>query len=99
MSDFKYEIKKTVFSINSDTDGWNLELNLISWNGREPKWDLRKWSSDHEKMGKGCSMSEDEVVIMFQKSADILEGITGESVSKIQSKEDGINESEVLPFS
>ena len=87
MADFTYKIEKNVFSIPADTDGWNLELNLISWGGREAKWDLRKWQADHEKMGKGCSMSEDEVVLLFQKSKEILEAITGEVISENKSEE------------
>ena len=80
MSDLKFEIVKSVCSIPADSEGWNLELNLVSWGGRDPKWDLRKWSEDHEKMGKGCTMSEDEVVLLFQRYKEILEGITGEEV-------------------
>lgn len=95
MADFKFDIKKTVFSVPSDTDGWNLELNLISWSGREPKWDLRKWQDDREKMGKGCSMSEDEVVLLFQKSSEILKEITGEDISESQSSK---SESSEFPF-
>ena len=94
MADFKYDIKKNIFSIPSDTDGWTLELNLVSWNGRDPKYDLRKWQEDHEKMGKGCSMSEDEVVILFQKAPEILKAITGEDINK----EDVSSESSGLPF-
>jgi len=97
MADFSYEIIRNVFSIQSDTDGWNLELNLISWGKRDPKWDLRKWQDDHEKMGKGCSMSEDEVVLMFQKSTEILEAITGENLSGNKDSEKSENESS-LPF-
>ena len=59
--DFTYEIKKTLATVKSDSDGWNLELNLISWSGRKPSYDLRKWSDNHEKMGKGISLSEEEL--------------------------------------
>ena len=40
--------------------GWNKELNLISWNGRDPKYDIRDWAPDHEKMGKGVTLSAEE---------------------------------------
>ena len=82
--DFTYEIKKTLASVKSDSDGWNLELNLISWSGRKPSYDLRKWSDNHEKMGKGVAMSEDEVVLLFSKAKDILKEITGEDVEEVK---------------
>ena len=41
--------------------GWNLELNLVSWNGAKPKYDLRKWNDSHTKMGKGVTMDEEEL--------------------------------------
>ena len=40
--------------------GWVKELNLVSWNGAEPKYDVRQWSPDHSRMGKGISMSREE---------------------------------------
>lgn len=40
---------------------WQKELNLISWNGREPKYDIRDWDSSHEKMGKGVTFTRDEL--------------------------------------
>lgn len=61
MADIKFEIKETLGVIAESAKGWKKELNLISWNGKEPKFDLREWSSDHEKMGKGVTLSNDEV--------------------------------------
>ena len=61
MADIKYEIKETVVVISESSKGWKKELNLISWNGKEAKYDLREWSPDHEKMGKGVTLSSDEV--------------------------------------
>lgn len=61
MADIKYEIKETVGVISESSKGWKKELNLISWNGKEAKYDLREWSPDHEKMGKGVTLSSDEV--------------------------------------
>ena len=63
----KYEIVNEL-AVVSDDGKWRLELNRISWNGREPKYDLRKWSPDHEKMSKGITLSDDEVINL----ADIL---------------------------
>ncbi len=58
MADFNYEIKEFLGVIEEGTKGWNTELNLISWNGAEPKYDIRSWSPDHTKMGKGITLTE-----------------------------------------
>lgn len=61
MANIKYEIKETVGVIAESAKGWKKELNLISWNGKEAKYDLREWAPDHEKMGKGVTLSNDEL--------------------------------------
>lgn len=61
MAEFKYEITQELGILSESKSGWTRELNLISWNGAEPKFDIRDWSPDHEKMGKGISLSADEV--------------------------------------
>lgn len=64
MADIKYEIKETVGVIAKSDKGWKKELNLISWNGKEAKYDLREWSPEHEKMGKGVTLSNDELKVL-----------------------------------
>lgn len=61
MSDFKFEIIETVAVLSEGSKEWNKELNLISWNGRAPKYDIRDWSEDHSKMRKGVTLSVSEV--------------------------------------
>lgn len=61
MSTFNYEIIDTIAVLSEGSKGWKKELNLISWNGREPKYDIRDWSEDHQKMGKGVTLSKEEV--------------------------------------
>lgn len=61
MADIKYEIEKELGVLAESSKGWTKELNLVSWNGKEPKYDLREWAPDHEKMGKGVTLSVDEV--------------------------------------
>jgi len=61
MADIKYEILKKVGVLSTSASGWAKELNLISWNDREPKYDLRDWSADHEKMSKGVTLSREEL--------------------------------------
>ncbi len=68
MAEVKYEIKETIGIVSNSPKGWSKELNLISWNGREPKYDLRDWAPDHAKMGKGVTLSAEEL----KKLRDLL---------------------------
>lgn len=61
MSDFDWEIVKEIAVLSESRKGWRKEINLISWNGKEAKYDIREWSPNHEKMGKGVTLSEDEI--------------------------------------
>ena len=61
MAEIKYYIEKEIGVVSETTKGWTKELNLISWNGKEAKYDLREWAPDHEKMGKGVTLSNDEL--------------------------------------
>ena len=61
MSGIKYEIIKTIGVLSTSAKGWTKELNLIRWNEREPKYDLRDWAPEHEKMGKGVTLSDEEL--------------------------------------
>ncbi|NSP38242.1 hypothetical protein HRE80_11785 [Enterococcus faecalis] len=58
--EFSYEILEEVAVLSENACGWRKELNLISWNGRPPKFDLREWAPDHEKMGKGITLTNEE---------------------------------------
>ncbi|WP_338448023.1 PC4/YdbC family ssDNA-binding protein [Niallia oryzisoli] len=61
MAEIKFEITKTIGTISTSPKGWNKELNLISWSGNEPKYDLRDWARDHSKMGKGVTLTDQEL--------------------------------------
>ena len=61
MNEIKFEILKNIGVLSTSASGWSKELNLISWNDREPKYDLRDWSADHTKMGKGVTLSAEEL--------------------------------------
>ena len=58
--EFSYEILEEVAVLSENARGWRKELNLISWNGRPPKFDLREWAPDHDKMGKGITLTNEE---------------------------------------
>ncbi len=64
MSKINYEIKNKIGVLSTGASGWTKELNLISWNKRAPKFDLRDWAPDHEKMGKGVTLSEEELLAL-----------------------------------
>ncbi|MCL1631298.1 PC4/YdbC family ssDNA-binding protein [Sporolactobacillus sp. CPB3-1] len=61
MSSISYEIVKKLGTLGESSSGWTKQLNLISWSGRAPKYDLRDWSPGGEKMGKGVTLSLDDL--------------------------------------
>ncbi len=62
MAEIAYEIIKELGVLSENSKGWRKEINLISWNGATPKYDIRDWAPEHEKMGKGTTLSKDEVM-------------------------------------
>lgn len=62
MSDIKYDIVEHIGVLSESAKGWTKELNKISRNGGAPKYDIRDWAPEHEKMGKGVTLSEDEML-------------------------------------
>lgn len=61
MSSIEYEIVEHIGVLSENSKGWRREVNLISWNGRAPKYDIRDWSPGNEKMGKGITLTEEEL--------------------------------------
>ena len=61
MAEFKYEITQELGVLSESKSGWKREVNLVSWNGAAPKLDIRDWAPGHEKMGKGVSLSAEEI--------------------------------------
>ncbi|MGN0974685.1 MAG: YdbC family protein [Gemmiger sp.] len=64
MAEIKYEITQRIAVLSTNAKGWERQLNMISWNDHEPKYDIRDWSPDGSRMGKGISMSRDEVAVL-----------------------------------
>ena len=83
MAELKYEITEYLGVLSENAKGWTKELNKVSWNDREPKYDLREWSPDHTRMGKGVTLTDEEVE-MLRKI------LNGEEI------EDDIDESAIL---
>ena len=83
MAELKFEITERIGVLSENAKGWTKELNKVSWNEREPKYDLREWNPDHSRMGKGITLIDEEV--------ESLKAIlNGEEI------EDDINEADIL---
>lgn len=61
---FKYEITERIAVLSTNSSGWERQLNLISWNDHESKYDIRDWSPDGSKMGKGISMTKEDLIAL-----------------------------------
>jgi hypothetical protein len=68
MAEILHDIQKNYGVLSEERNGWRKELNLVSWGGRAPKFDLRDWAPDHEKMSKGITLTTDEA----EKLRDLL---------------------------
>ncbi|HIT18307.1 MAG TPA: hypothetical protein IAB57_01685 [Candidatus Fimivivens faecavium] len=64
MAELKYEVVEKIGLLSESPRGWTKELNLISWNEREPKYDLREWSPDGERMGKGITLTKEDLLAL-----------------------------------
>lgn len=71
MSNIKYEIIEEIGKLSQSDTVWGKELNIISWNDREAKYDLRDWAPEREKMGKGITLTKEELKTL----KDILNGL------------------------
>ena len=66
MNEIKYKIIRKIATIKEESGGWATELNEISWNEAEPKYDIRRWNADHTKMGKGIALTKEEAAKLSQ---------------------------------
>ncbi|NLL95193.1 MAG: hypothetical protein GX224_05530 [Thermoplasmatales archaeon] len=74
MAEFKYEIVEEIAVLSESPKGWRKELNLVSWNDREAKYDIREWAPDRQKMGKGVTFSLEEAAIL-KKALNTIEDL------------------------
>lgn len=61
---FEFEITEELDVLSELPAGWQKELNLVSWNNREPKYDIRDWNQDHERCRKGITLTVDEIIAL-----------------------------------
>ncbi len=71
-NDIKYEIQDMFGIVSESSNGWTKELNLISWNGGKAKYDLRDWAPEHEKMGKGVTLTKDDLEALYTIIGEVL---------------------------
>ncbi|SHH80881.1 YdbC family protein [Clostridium grantii] len=71
MADFKFDIKENLGTISESNKGWTREVNVMTWNNKKPKVDIREWDEKHEKMGKGITLNKEEL----KKLKEILNAI------------------------
>lgn len=64
MADIKYEIKESIAVLSTNAAGWTKEVNLVSWNDSNPKYDIREWNEDHTRMSKGITLTKEEFDIL-----------------------------------
>lgn len=65
--DFTFEIKEHYEDLTGENEkGWKTEFNLVSFNGGEPKYDIRPWNADHSRMGKGIALTYDEIALLYE---------------------------------
>ena len=83
MAELKFEITERIGVLSENAKGWTKELNKVSWNEREPKYDLREWNPDHSRMGKGITLTDEEVE-------------TIKAILKGEEIEDDINQADIL---
>jgi len=66
MAEIKFEIKEAIGVLSESAKGWTKELNLVSWNDKDAKYDIREWSPEHDKMSKGVTITVDELKALKQ---------------------------------
>ncbi len=72
MPEIKYEITEHLGTLSENAKGWTKELNLVSWNDRDPVYDLRTWSPDHSRMGKGITLTAAELSELAQLLPELV---------------------------
>ncbi len=74
MDEFKFEITKKMGILSENAKGWTKEVNMVSWNERKPKLDIREWSPDHDKMAKGITLTHEETEQLIEILKNLDQG-------------------------
>ena len=73
MADIEYDITQEIGTLSEGSKGWTKEINMVSWNGGNPKYDIRDWAPEHEKMGKGVTLTEEEARQLYDLLGKVFE--------------------------
>ena len=60
-NEVRFEIVEPIGVLTEHDTGWKKELNIVAWNGNQPKYDIRDWNPDHTQMNRGITLTEDEM--------------------------------------
>lgn len=71
--DFTFTITKKIGTLSENAKGWTTELNMVSWSGRDAKYDIRSWSPEHDKMSKGITLTKEEIIALQKAISQELE--------------------------
>lgn len=66
MSALKFKIIRHIGVLSENNSGWRIELNIVQWGNNKPKYDIRQWPPNHEKPGKGISLSDEAAAILIE---------------------------------
>ena len=80
MSNITFAITENIAVIGNGTKGWQKEVNMVSWNGGEPKVDIRDWAPEHEKMGKGITLTDEEAKALADALTSHFGGFKGGAI-------------------
>ena len=69
---FRFEIIQNIAVLSTGKSGWTKEINLVSFNGASPKYDIRTWDPNHEKMGKGITLTKEELTLLESVLRELL---------------------------
>ena len=71
MDEFKYQVLKSYGTLSEADNGWKKELTFVSWNDRDPKYDIRSWSPQKDRMGRGITFSKEELISLKELLSQI----------------------------
>ena len=69
----EFKLVEQLGVLDRHKSGWAREVNLVAWNGKPPKFDIRDWDPDHERMSRGITLHEREAIKLTQILAQRLQ--------------------------
>lgn len=69
--EISHVIEKHIAVLSESKRGWTKEINLVSWNGNAAKYDIREWDPDHNSMGRGVTLTDEEAKALVESLSDL----------------------------